>query len=64
MVISTQETVDFLYNKNIISEYERKKFYKRLKMRSLYENKGRINKIIAMILYPEIAFYLIKMKIV
>ena len=64
MVISTKEIVDFLYDQNILSIYERKKFYRRLKMRALYENKGKIHKIIAMILYPEIAFYLIKMKIV
>lgn len=64
MVISTKEIVDFLYDQNIVSVYERKKIYRRLEMRSLYENKGKIKKIIAMILYPEIALYLVKMKIV
>lgn len=64
MVISTKEIVDFLNVQDILTELERKKIYKRLKMRSIYENKGKIRKIIAMLLYPRNALWLIKLKIV
>ena len=63
MVTSSKEIIDFLYDKNFISENERKNYIRRLNMRRLYENKSKTKKILAMIFYPDIAYYLLKMKL-
>ena len=54
---------DILYDKNFVSESEKKKYIRRLNMRRLYENKSKAKKILAMLLYPDITYYLIKMKL-
>ena len=63
MVISSNEVIEFLYDKNFISESEKKTYIRRLNMRRFYESKSKIKKIIAMLLYPDITWYLIKMKL-
>ncbi len=63
MVISSNEVIEFLYDKNFISENEKKTYIRRLNMRRFYESKSKIKKFIAMLLYPDITWYLIKMKL-
>lgn len=63
MVNSSKEVIEFLYDKNFVSESEKKKYIRRLNMRRLYENKSKVKKILAMLLYPDITYYLIKMKL-
>ena len=63
MVTSSKEVIEFLYDKNFVSESEKKKYIRRLNMRRLYENKSKAKKILAMLLYPDITYYLIKMKL-
>ena len=54
--VINQENVD-------AEESEKKKYLRRLNMRRLYENKSKTKKILAMLLYPDITYYLIKMKL-
>lgn len=63
MITSSMEVIDYLTDKNFLNKAQRKKYIRRLKMRKFYEGKGKIKKILAMILYLDISYYLIKMKL-
>lgn len=60
---SSYEVIDYLYNQDIINSRERKNYYRRMKMREIYEGKNILYKIVALILYPKNSYYLIKMKL-
>lgn len=60
---SALEVINYLYHNKFVKDKEKNKFIKRLKMRKYYEGKSKFKKLIALIFFPTITYYLIKMKL-
>lgn len=56
---SSEEVLYFLKERNMISAGQEKKFVRRFNMRALYEGKGKIAKIKAMLLFPDLMYDLL-----
>lgn len=63
MKASSLEVIDFMQKTGQISGRDARRYTRRFKMRDMYENRGTVYKVVAMLCYPDISFDLLRKKL-